>query len=146
MPSFAGVMGQVPFPPKCLRYSEQQAQKQRKNNIQKSGAKEGTMNEIMCDGVRVPPEPERDDREIGEIQNERGVHSGQQNEKGIPVRIAEDGPIVIVWLGKRRPSRRIWCSLSNLNTHVCHSCILRAPRLRDLAGDFAPRGVSPAAK
>lgn len=79
------MMPQVTFAPERLRHSKQQAQKHGENYVQNASAKERPMDEIMGDGVRVPPEPERDDRKIGEIQNERDVDPGQQNEKGIPV-------------------------------------------------------------
>ena len=51
------VVRQVAVTPPCVRESEQQTQVGREQDIGGPSSKEWLVNEIMRDGVRIPPEP-----------------------------------------------------------------------------------------
>src|SRR2546425_6958514 len=62
-PWLVGVMSQVPVAPEPLRQPEQQTQVGRKHQVQSPRPEKGNMNEVVRNGVRVPPESDRDKRD-----------------------------------------------------------------------------------
>ena len=64
-PGDAGVVGQVPAAPDRLRDAEQHAQVEGEQRVQRPRAEERPVDEVVGDGVGVPPQPHGDDGSVG---------------------------------------------------------------------------------
>ena len=58
----ARVMREMPGPPQALRHAEDQAQEDRVDPVEGGRDKKRPVDEIVRDGVRIPPQPNRDER------------------------------------------------------------------------------------
>jgi len=72
----AGVMRQVSIPPDRLGQPEQQAEEDRECGVRGRGSKERTVDEVVRDRVRVPPQAEPDEASVSCRIAERGTVRG----------------------------------------------------------------------
>src|SRR5881394_1555400 len=86
------VVREVAVAPKPLRNSQHQTFHGRENSVRTSGSEKGPMNEIMSDGVRVPPKADGDKRDRGENNQGQSVRQCQRDKKGVPTRMLQDTP------------------------------------------------------
>ncbi|PYT22604.1 MAG: hypothetical protein DMG57_34770 [Acidobacteria bacterium] len=75
---------EMSFAPERLRDAEQHAQICREQQIQERCAKKGTVDEIVRDGVRVPPHTDCDDGCYRPLNQYKAVKQGESDKKGVP--------------------------------------------------------------
>src|ERR1044071_7984928 len=85
-PAHVCMMGQMPVSPEPLRNSEQQSLEGGKAMIPKPLPEERQMNEVVRDGVAVPPKAESDQRNRGPAQQNHSVKHRERYQHRIPTR------------------------------------------------------------
>ena len=85
----SAVMSQMPVPPDGLRKAKQHAEKNGVRAIPSARSKERQMDEIVRDGVGVPPQADGDDRYRRDQEHRHRMEKGQPDQNGVPSRVAE---------------------------------------------------------
>src|SRR6266516_4619811 len=89
-PAPVAVMREMAVAPKSLRNSQHQTLQARENRVQSPGPEKGPMNEIMRDGVGVPPKADGDERDRRELDQGQSVRKCQHDKPVVPMRMPQD--------------------------------------------------------
>ena len=88
--TFATAVGQVAVAPERLRHAEQDAQIEAEQGVKPARPEERPVDEVVRDGVGVPPQTHGDDRQDRRSQQQAAVGRGQRHEQGVPRRMPQD--------------------------------------------------------
>ena len=89
-PAPATVMREVAVPPKPLRNTQHQTFDGRENRVQTPGPEKGPVNEIVRDGVRVPPKADGDKRDRREPDQGQSMRQRQGDKQRVPRRMLQE--------------------------------------------------------
>jgi hypothetical protein len=78
------MMRQVSIPPQRLRNPQQQTEVAREECIYSTGSKEWQVNEIVRDGVGVPPKSDANERYGRREKEESAVRESERHEESVP--------------------------------------------------------------
>jgi hypothetical protein len=78
------MMREVPRSPERLRKAQKQREVTRKAQIQRAGPKKGTMDEVVRDGVRVPPQSYCDQRDRWPRKQQRTLRKRKRDRQRSP--------------------------------------------------------------
>jgi hypothetical protein len=76
-------MGQVPIAPEHLGDAHEHALTAREHGVERPRSEEGPMNEVVGNGVRVPPQTDGDECGRRQGDNRYAVRDGQRDEEAI---------------------------------------------------------------
>ena len=83
-------VGEMARGPQALRETQQQREKGREYEIRRAPTEEREVDEVVRDGVGIPPQADRDERHRGRPHQQGAVQQRQTNQPGIPRRMPQD--------------------------------------------------------
>src|SRR5215831_11319316 len=83
------MMRKVPVPPDGLRKAKKHTEKNGVRPVPPARSKERQMNEIVRNGIGVPPQADGDDRYRRDQEDHHRMQKGQPNQNSVPSRVAK---------------------------------------------------------
>jgi hypothetical protein len=79
------MVSQMSVPPESLRDTQEKRLESGKETIPESLPEKGQMDEVVGDGVAVPPEAKSDQQNRRPVQQKHSMHEREQHQKRIPM-------------------------------------------------------------